>query len=120
MKVAVTTTGEGLTAEVDARFGRTRKFLVFDTETEETEIVENSQAYNTPQGAGIQAAENIMKAGATAVITGNVGPNAHRALSAAKIEIYIGASGTVAEAIEAYKKGELESAASANVDGHWV
>jgi predicted Fe-Mo cluster-binding NifX family protein len=39
---------------------------------------------------------------------------------AAGIRIYTGARGTVAEAIAAFEQGRLPTAASADVEGHWV
>jgi predicted Fe-Mo cluster-binding NifX family protein len=67
----------------------------------------------------IQAAKIHVNKGVKVIITGNVGPNAFGALSAAGIEIVIGASGTVREAVEAFKNGELQKVGSPTVDGHF-
>jgi len=69
-------------------------------------------------GAGIQAAQTMAKAGVDAVVTGNMGPNAFQTLSAAKIKVFIGANGTIKEAIEKYKKGELKETEAPNVGSH--
>ena len=69
-------------------------------------------------GAGIQAAQTIANNGAKTAITGNVGPNAFKALSAAGIEIITGASGTVREVVEKYKKGEYSKTTAPTVSGH--
>jgi len=61
-------------------------------------------------GAGIQAAQEMAGRGVGAVITGNVGPNAYQVLSSAGIRILIGASGTVREAVEMFKRGQLQDA----------
>ena len=120
MKIVVSATGTSIDAAVDERFGRARCFVVLDDETMGTEVVENTQNMQAAQGAGIQAARTVIEAGAEAVITGNVGPKAHRTLAAAGVKAYLCAGGTVAEALEKFKAGELEATEGANVEGHWV
>lgn len=120
MRIAISTSGEGMAADIDARFGRAVGFMLFDTETNAWEYLENTQNLNAAQGAGIQAAQNVVDAGVNAVITGHCGPKAFRVLTASGVKIYLGQKGTVAEAFELYKKGELEEAKNADVEGHWV
>ena len=120
MKAAITSTGEDLQSGVDPRFGRARWFVVVDTESDASEALDNEQNLNAMQGAGVQAAQNVSEAGVEAVITGNVGPKAFSVLGAAGIKIYTGATGTVADALEAFKAGKLEAAGGANVESHWT
>ena len=120
MKIAVTARGDGMDAAVDPRFGRAMRFVVVDLETEERKSVDNAQNVNAAQGAGIQAAQNVARLGVEALLTGHCGPKAFRVLSAGGIKVYAGASGTVAEAVEKYKEGELAELDSADVEGHWV
>ena len=47
------------------------------------------------------------------------GPNAYRTLTAAGLQVYTGAAGTVGQAFEKFKKGEMTRADSADVQGHW-
>ncbi len=119
MRIAVTSQGENLDAEVDPRFGRAAMFLLVDTETMSFEVVENGQNLNLPQGAGIQAAQNIAEHGAQVVITGNCGPKAFKTLQAAGIEVVVGVSGKVKDAVQAYMDGKFQHAGQANVEGHW-
>ncbi len=70
-------------------------------------------------GAGIQAAQTVASRGVKVLITGNVGPNAFQALSAAGIKIATGAFGTVREVIEKYKRGELKETSMPTVGGHF-
>lgn len=119
MKLAITTTEETLQSPVDPRFGRAVKFIIYDTENNTHEVFDNHQDLNAVHGAGIQAAENVVRKGANALITGNCGPNAYRVLEAAGVDVYTGFSGTVFEAINAYQNGGLNKSESANVQGHW-
>jgi len=119
MKVCVTSQGSELTSQVDPRFGRAAIFILVDSDTGEFEVMDNKQNLQAAQGAGIQAAQNVAGSGARAVITGHCGPKAFSALKAAGIEIFTGASGTVAQALEAWKSGKLEKASGADVAGHW-
>jgi len=120
MKVAVTSQGEDLDSQVDPRFGRARNFVVVDTESDAFETHDNAQNLNASQGAGIQAARNVAQMGVNAVITGNVGPKAFAALQAGNIRVFVGARGSVRQALEDLKAGNLQSAKEASVEGHWV
>ncbi len=120
MKIAVTSQGTELDSPVDPRFGRARYFLLVDTQTEESSAKDNAQNLNAPQGAGIQAAQAVVNHGAEALITGNVGPKAFATLSAAGVQVCVGATGTVREAVQRWKAGQLQVAQKANVEGHWA
>ncbi|NJB66552.1 putative Fe-Mo cluster-binding NifX family protein [Desulfobaculum xiamenense] len=119
MKIAITSQGNSLDSSIDPRFGRAAGFVIVDTETGETSFADNAQNLSLPQGAGIQAAQNVAATGAKAVITGHVGPKAFLALEKGRIDIYLGAQGTVAQALEAFKAGQLDKADSADKEGHW-
>lgn len=105
---------------VDERFGRARYILVVETDDETFEAVDNEINLNAAQGAGIQAAQTVSRQGAKALLTGHCGPKAFQTLSAAGIEVYTGASGTVQDAVASFKAGQLESASGADVEGHWT
>jgi predicted Fe-Mo cluster-binding NifX family protein len=118
MKVAVSSTGKNLDSPIDPRFGRCSWFLIIETEDMSFETFSN-ESIGLGGGAGIQSAQFIVSKGATALLTGNCGPNAMSALSAAGVKVITGQSGTVREAIERYKKGELPFATEANVGAHY-
>ena len=120
MKVIVTSQGKELSSEIDLRFGRARWLIVFDSETEGFQAHDNELNLNAAQGAGIQTGRNIANIGADAVITGNVGPNAFKTLTAAKVKVFFAEKQTVQQAFDLYKTGKLKSANQANVEGHWV
>ncbi|MCF7792041.1 MAG: NifB/NifX family molybdenum-iron cluster-binding protein [Victivallales bacterium] len=120
MKIVITSQGKSLDSAVDLRFGRAKHFIVYDTETDEFSVKDNTQNLNAAQGAGIQSAQNIIETGAEVVITGHCGPKAFRVLSEGKVKTAIGASGTVQEAIKDFENGNLKYTDSADVEGHWM
>jgi predicted Fe-Mo cluster-binding NifX family protein len=119
MKIAITAGGATLDSPVDQRFGRASRFILFDTKTRAHTTIDNTQALDSAQGAGIQAAETVARAGAECLITGHCGPKAFRVLSASGIQICTGAEGSAAGAIAAFESGKLAQAGSADVEGHW-
>ncbi len=118
MKIVITSTGNSLESLVDPRFGRCSMFIVVDTDSMNHSAVPNS-GISAQHGAGIGAAQSVTRLGAKAVLTGHVGPNAHMALSAAGVEVYTGASGTVENAVNMFKDGKLMKAMSPTVGGHF-
>jgi predicted Fe-Mo cluster-binding NifX family protein len=120
MIIAVSASGKTLDAQVDPRFGRAAFFIAVDTETGILQAYENTQNLNAAQGAGIQSAETVCRLGTEVVITGNCGPKAFKVLSSAGIQVVVGAQGTVAKAIEAFKSGALAPTDAPNVEGHWA
>ena len=122
MKVAVTSYDKDITGRIDRSFGRAKWFVVVDTENDTVEDHSNKQNVNTVQGAGIQAAQNISNLGVDVILTGNVGPNAFRTLSAASIKIFVVGKNveTVEEAIAEWKAGRLQEVNEATIEGAWV
>ena len=120
MRIAVSSTGTELSSSVDPRFGRAPYFIIFDTSDKSVEAVSNEQNLNAAQGAGIQAAQNVVAQKVDLVIAGNFGPKAFQVLSAAGIKAALWAEGTVAQAIELAEGDRLEVTGSANVEGHWM
>ena len=118
MKVAVSSSGRDLESPVDPRFGRCAYFVVVDTETMGFEVVPNASV-EIPHGAGIGAAQLVASRGVKAVLTGNVGPNAFSALSAAGVQVVTGTSGIVREVVERFKNGELSTGIGPTVGGHF-
>ena len=118
MKIIVTATGPELESPVDPRFGRCPYFIVVDTDSMDFKAHANA-SQGAMGGAGIQAGQFVGSLGGEAVITGNVGPNASRVLASSNLKVYIGASGTVGEAVEAFKAGKLKEATSPSVGSHF-
>ena len=117
MKLAVTSTGQTLESQMDSRFGRCKYFLFVDTENMQFEAIENANGA-LGGGAGIQAARLMAERGVRAVLTGNLGPNAHETLSAAGIDSFTGLNGTVSEGIAQYLSGAMSTATGPSVARH--
>jgi predicted Fe-Mo cluster-binding NifX family protein len=101
---------------VDPRFGRSPYHLIVDTEKMAFEAVSNA-SMNAPSGAGIGAAQVVAQRGVEAVLTGNLGPNSSIALSQAGIEMYKGVTGSIGQAVESFKRGNLSTAPSSGTAG---
>lgn len=118
MKIAISSSGKDLDSHIDPRFGRCACFLIVDTEDMRFEAFDNENIF-LGGGAGIQSAQFVASKGAQAVITGHCGPNAVRTLSAAGLALFVGQTGTVREALERYRRGEMRPTNEANVPDHY-
>lgn len=120
MRIAITSSGSDLDAPFDPRFGRAAYFVVFDDEAETWQSYANP-AVDAPGGAGVQAAQFIADHGVAAVISGDFGPNAYRALSAAGLTMSVaprGESPSVRQLLDQYRSGELQPVAGPTQRGH--
>lgn len=110
MRVIFTAEGTNWDSKIDARFGRTKFFVVYDEEKDELTSINNSDVEQEAHGAGPIAARKIAETKAGVLITGNgPGGNAATVLQKLGTVCYIGASElTIKEAYNAYKKGELK------------
>lgn len=116
VKVAVTARGPGLDAAVDSRFGRCAYFVITEPGDGKVEPIANNPGAS---GAGVEAVQLLARHGVEAVITGNLGPKAARALEVAGIPAYQFTGGTVQEALNDFKAGKL-SPISSTVDAHFA
>lgn len=98
MTIAFAISGEDLDSPIDDRFGRASNFLVYDTGTKEFEIIPNT-ALDSGQGAGLKAAEIVIRSKVKAAVAGEFGPKANDMLSRADIRIYAAKSMSVRQAL---------------------
>jgi len=120
MKVVVTSQGTRTENQVDPRFGRAKCLLLCDTETGQVTSHDNRQNLEATEGAGLQTSQFVASLGAEAVVTGNVGPKAFLALRARRMDVYVGAEGTVEDALAELRAGRLQRASVPTVEGHWM
>jgi len=118
MKVAVSANGNDLDAPIDPRFGRCAFFIIVDTDDMSFEVFDN-ESVALSGGAGIQAAQFLASKGAKVIITGNIGPNAVTALSAAGIQMVTGQTGTIRQAVDDYEQGRVRGSNDATVSDHY-
>lgn len=110
MKVAVSSLSESTSSPVDFRFGRAPYFIIFEIEGDE---IKSHKAIKNPgataiSGAGVIAAQTLIKEGVTAVITGNIGANPFALLKSQGVKVFSRVGGIdVEEAVRKYMRGEL-------------
>ena len=117
MRICISAANENLESWIDPRFGRCAYFIIVDSDTMNFEAFPNPNI-SAAHGAGISAAQAVANKDVKVVITGNIGPNAYQALSSTGIEIFTGVTGTVKEAVEKYKAGQLKEANQPNAPTH--
>jgi predicted Fe-Mo cluster-binding NifX family protein len=116
MRICITATGIDTASLVDPRFGRAAGMLLIDTETGVVQQLEG--ATRSSHGAGVQAAQAVVQSGASALLTGRIGPRAYEVLAAAEIPVYLTRSTTVARAIADFVAGRLEKTSGATNESH--
>ena len=109
MKIVFTAEGVNWDSKMDPRFGRAKNFVVYNEETDELSVLDNSEVENEAHGAGPKAASKMAELKVNVLITGNgPGGNAAKVLEKLGTECYIGAGDmTIKEAYDNYKKGAL-------------
>ncbi|NMA84014.1 MAG: diguanylate cyclase [Epulopiscium sp.] len=107
MRIAMSATGKTKDDLLDVRFGRCNYFLIYDTESEEIEVIEN-QGQVSGGGAGIVAAQQLINEKVDMLITGNLGPNAFAIMDKANIKVYQSESMPISSVLGKHDKGELK------------
>lgn len=105
-------------AQVEVRFGRAPYYIIVDTDTMAHEAIENPNV-SAGGGAGIQSAQLIAERDVKFVLTGNCGPNAFNVFGAVGVQIIVGVTGTVLQAVEQFKSGALAATDRPNVESHF-
>ncbi len=106
MKIAVAANGPDLDAEVEHRLGLSPYLLVIDVGTLDFEAVQVSFD-RTGASAGIGCVAIAIEKKTRAIIAGYISPHVARPLLEHDIEVFTSVSGTVRNAVEKYRRGEL-------------
>ena len=107
---------QGLNSPVNAHFGSTPAFLVYDSETGEHRVKVNANehhAHGMCQPLAALAGENL-----DAIVVGGIGYGAMMKLQAAGLEVFLSEYPTVQATIEAMEKGLLKSVTAETACGH--
>jgi predicted Fe-Mo cluster-binding NifX family protein len=106
MRIAISAAGQNKESLLDRRFGRCDYFLVYDTETGEFKAIVNN-GVSSGGGAGIAAASQVIEENVSAIITGNLGPNAFELVEKAGIKAYSCEVLPVFRAVELFQIDQL-------------
>jgi len=112
MKLIISSAGPDPCDRVDPRFGRARYLIQYDSTSESYVSIDNTEQVEAAQGAGVQAAQKVVSLGTEALLTGHCGPKAFQVLAEANVKIYSGFEGTVLDAVNSWKNGDLEPLAA--------
>ena len=120
MKICITSDGNNLEANIDPRFGRCAYFILYDTDKNKFEALQNTNASGMG-GVGVQNGQLMAEKGVEVLLTGNLGPNAANVLKQSGIKTVTGVSGKVKDALAGFNKGILKpgSDACSNVSSHF-
>jgi len=112
MRLIISSEGPNPSDRVDPRFGRARYLIQYDSASESYVSIDNTEQAQAAQGAGVQCAQKVVESGAEALLTGHCGPKAFQVLVEANVKIYSGFEGTVLDAVDSWKNGNLEPLAA--------
>ena len=109
MKIAFTSTGNSWNSNIEPRFERTNYFIIYDEETKEISVIDNTAIEEEAHGAGPLTAHKIFEIKPDVLITGNgPGENAAVVLKQIKMKIFVNAHNqTIQQAYDQYKSGKL-------------
>jgi len=102
---------KGLDERVGEHFGRVPFYTVVDTETNEVTAIPNTSEHMGGQG---YPPEIMARAGVNVMLCGGLGRRAIMMFEQLGIMVYVGASGTVGEAVKMWKNGKLQAATDEN------
>ena len=112
MKIGIPTMGEnGLDDVVGEHFGRVPTYTIVDMDTNDIKVIENTSDHMGGQG---HPPEILKKEGVTILLCRGLGRRAISMFEDFGIDVFIGASGTVRDAIDAFKNDRLQKASMDN------
>lgn len=111
MKICIPTMGEsGMEEAICQHFGRAPTFTIVDLDSQKIRVLPNVSEHMGGKGL---PTETIFAEGVQVMIVGGLGPKAVQAFNQAGIDVFVGAAGTVKDAIDDWQAKML---ARANLD----
>jgi predicted Fe-Mo cluster-binding NifX family protein len=116
-RIAISSTGPSVKAEVDRHFSCCAQFLLVDEGGVKVLV---NRARGSGAKAGPDAARMLVNNGVTAVVTGNIGPKTFKVLKDAGVTVHAGCSGKIEEALFRCARNELKEVDSATFMGKLI
>jgi predicted Fe-Mo cluster-binding NifX family protein len=108
MKICIPTNGDkGLDDSVGEHFGRVPTYTIIDIDTNEVKVIPNVSHHMGGQG---YPPELLSREGVNVMVCRGLGRRAISMFEEIGIDVYIGASGSVKDAVDAFKQGKLQRA----------
>jgi len=108
MKICIPTMGEnGLNNLVGEHFGRVPTYTIVDLDTDDVKVIPNTSHH---MGGQVDPPEIMAREGVNIMICQGLGRRAITMLEEFGIEVEIGATGTVKDAVAAFRQGRLQKA----------
>jgi predicted Fe-Mo cluster-binding NifX family protein len=112
MKISVPSMGNcGLEDQVGQHFGKVLNYILYDTESGEVSIIPNTSEHNG--GVGLPP-ELMANNGVNIMLCGGLGRKAVSMFEQYDIDVFVGAQGTIQNALDAWKEGKLQRANQEN------
>lgn len=108
MIIAMPVDKDNMETSVGTSFGRTAYFLIYNTDTKESQFI-NNEAASSRGGAGVKAAQTVVDSKADVLITPQCGENAAEVIKSAGMDIYSSNGSSAKENIDAMIAGDLSS-----------
>lgn len=110
LKIAISSTGQGLDSQLSPVFGRCPYFIFVEIDSKK---IKNENSVGNPSmaqvgGAGIATAQLVANEKVDAVISGAVGPRAFALLQQLGIKIFAGVAKTVKENVDLLIENKLK------------
>lgn len=112
MKICVPTSGHGgYDDTVSEHFGRAPTYTIVDVESGKVSVIQNRSEH---MGGSGKPPEQIAQTGAQVLVCSGLGPRAIGMFESYGIEVYVGAYGSVRQAVDLWRAGKLQMASDEN------